>query len=58
MTKERQTHYDAKTTSMTNLTLLKTNLMKKTVLIVPRKLKNTLKKTRQIIHQIKLNRRM
>ena len=57
MTKKRQTHYDAKTTSMTNLTLLKTNLMKKTVLIVPR-IKKHSKKTRQIIHQIKLNRRM
>ena len=41
-----------------NPTLLKTNLMKRTVPIVPRKLKNTLEKTKQIIRKINLNPRM
>ena len=47
--------YNVKMTSTLNPTLLITHLLKRIVLIVPRKLKNTLKETKQIIRQITLN---
>ena len=55
MTKKRKNQYDVKMTSTLNPTLLITNLMKRIVSIAPRKLKNTLKETKQIICQIALN---
>ena len=53
--KKRKNQYNVKMTSTLNLTLLVANLVKRIVLIAPRKLKNTLKETKQIIHQITLN---
>ena len=49
---EKKNRYNVKMTSILNLTLLITNLMKN---IAARKLKNTLKETKQIIHRITLN---
>ena len=49
---EKKNRYNVKMTSTLNLTLLITNLMKN---IAARKLKNTLKETKQIIHRITLN---
>ena len=57
MTKKRKTRYDVKTALSLNTTLLKTNLMKRIFMIVPRNLKKTLKKIKQVIRQIKLNPR-
>ena len=55
MTKKRKNQYDFKMTSTLNPTLLITNLMKRIVSMVQRKLKNTLKETKQIIRRITLN---
>ena len=55
MTKKRKNQYDVKMTSTLNPTLLITNLMKRIVSMVQRKLKNTLKETKQIIRRITLN---
>ena len=52
MIKKRKNRYNVKMTSTLNLTLLITNLMKR---IAPRKLKHTLKETKQTIRQITLN---
>ena len=54
MTKKRKNRYNVRMTSTLNLTLLITNLMKN---IASRKLKNTLKGTKQIIHRITLNQK-
>ena len=53
--RKKKNRYDVKLTSTLNSTVLITNQMKGIISIVPRKLKNTLKETKQIIHQITLN---
>lgn len=55
---EKKNSIRCQITSTLNPTLLKTNLMKSVVPTVPRKSKTTLKKTKQIIRQIRLNPRM
>ena len=55
MAKKRKNRYHVKMTSTPNPTLLITTLMKRIVSIAPRKLKKTLKETKQIICQIALN---
>ena len=54
MTKKRKNGYHVKMKPTLNPTLLITNLMKRPVSIAPRKLKNTLKETKQIVCQIAL----
>ena len=49
---EKKKSYNVKMTSILNPTLLIINLIKN---IAPRKIKNTLKETKQIIHRITLN---
>ena len=56
--RRKKNRYDVKMTLTLNPTLLITNFMKRTISIVPRKLKNLLKETKQIIHQITLNLEM
>ena len=46
MTKKRKTRYDVKTALSLNATLLKTNLMKRIFMIVPRKLKKNSEKNK------------
>ena len=55
MTKKRTNRSNVKVTSTLNPTLPITNLMKRIVSIVPRKIKNMFKEAKQIICQITLN---
>ena len=58
MTTIRKDRHDVKMTSNLTPTLTITNLMKTLDSIAPRKLKNTMKETKQIICQIALNPRV